>query len=121
MADEYHRVFVRIEGEEKHIMIHTTDLKHGLQSMWLSDMDKGWTLLESRLPALMAEAMEKHEADKARALALATAEYLERHPPTPANPLKAFIGRNYGWVAGILALIMVLRPDLVKHLGVFLF
>jgi NADPH-dependent ferric siderophore reductase len=121
MADEYHRVFVRIEGEEKHIMIHTTDLKHGLQSMWLSDMDKGWTLLESRLPALMAEAMEKHEADKARALALATAEYLERHPPTPANPLKAFIGRNYAWVAGILALVMFLRPDLIRHLGVFLF
>ena len=121
MADDYHRVFVRIDGEEKHIMINTTDLKHGLQSMWLDDMDRGWTLLESRLPALMAEAMEKHEADKARALALATAEYLERHPPTPANPLKEFIGRNYVWVAALVILVMVLRPDLIKHVGMFLF
>jgi hypothetical protein len=121
MADEYHRVFVRIDGEEKHIMIHTTDLKHGMQSMWLDDMDRGWTLLESRLPALMATAMERHEADKARALALATAEYLERHPPVPANPLKDFIARNYVWVAAIITLVMVLRPDLVKHLGMFLF
>lgn len=121
MLEDYHRVFIRIDGEEKPVMMSTTDLKIGLQSMWLSDMDKGWTLLESRLPALMAQAMEKHEADKARALAIATAEYLDRHPPVPVNPLKDFIGRNYVWVACIVILVMVLRPDLVKHLGMFLF
>jgi len=121
MADDFHRVFVKIDGEEKPILINTTDLKHGLQSTWIADMDKGWMLLESRLPALMAQAMEKHEQDKARALEIATAEYLDRHPPVPSNPLKDFILRNYAWVLGIVMLVMILRPDLVKHAGMFLF
>jgi hypothetical protein len=121
MADDFHRVDVVIDGAEKRIQMSKADLRMGLQSMWLDDMSKGWELLESRLPALMAAAMEKHEEDKARALEKATAEYLERHPPVPANPLKDFIGRNYAWVAGIVVLIMILRPDLVKHVGMFLF
>ncbi len=58
MADDYHRVFVRIDGEEKPVMMSTTDLKIGLQSMWLSDMDKGWMLLEGRMPDLMTKAMK---------------------------------------------------------------
>jgi hypothetical protein len=121
MIDDYHRVDVVIDGKESRIQMSKSDLKHGLQTMWLDDMSTGWTELERRLPALMAAAMERHEEDKARALAKATAEYLERHPPVPNNPLKDFIGRNYAWVAGIVVLIMILRPDLVKHVGMFLF
>jgi hypothetical protein len=121
MADDFYRVFVKIDGEEKPILINTTDLKHGMQSMWLNDMDKGWTLLESRLPALMAAAMEKHEQDRARVMELAAAEYLDRHPPVPVNPLKAFIARNYAWVVCIVLLVIILRPDLMKHMATFLF
>lgn len=64
MADDYHRVYARIDGEEKPIMVSTTDLKSGLQSMWLSDMDQGWKLLEGRMPDLMTKAMEAYDARK---------------------------------------------------------
>jgi hypothetical protein len=118
MAEDFHRVDVVIDGIEKRIQMSKPDLKHGLQSMWLDDMDTGWKLLESRMPGLMAAAMEKHEAEKARALQLATAEYLDRHPPQPVNPIKAFIGRNWGWVTAIAVIVGLLRPEWIKFIFV---
>ncbi len=45
----------------------------------------------------------------------------ERLGVTTANPLKAFIGRNWGWVAAIVILVIVLRPELAGHAISFLF
>ncbi len=98
-------------------MVSTTDLKIGLQSMWLSDMDKGWTLLESRLPDVMTRAMKAYEAEKEEA----ERKLKEKLGVTTANPLKAFIGRNWGWVAAIVTLVIVLRPELAGHAISFLF
>lgn len=117
MADDYHRVFMRIDGEEKPVMVSTTDLKVGLQSMWLNDMDKGWTLLESRLPDLMTKAMKTYEADKEEA----ERKLKEKLGVTASNPLKAFIARNWGWVAAIVVLVIFLRPELAGHAISFLF
>jgi len=98
-------------------MVSTTDLKIGLQSMWLSDMDKGWTLLESRLPDLMTKAMKAYEVEKEEA----ERKLKEKLGVTTASPLKAFIGRNWGWVAAIVILVIVLRPELAGHAISFLF
>jgi len=117
MADDYYRVFIKIDGEEKAVQMSATDLKLGLQSMWLSDMDKGWTLLESRLPGLMTQAMKAYEAEKEEA----ERKVLEKHGVNKVNPLRAFIARNWGWAVTIVVLVMLLRPDLGKHLIGFVF
>ncbi len=117
MADEYVRVFIKIDGEEKPVHMSMTDLKLGLQPTWLGDMDSGWKLLESRLPALMTAAMKAYEADKEEA----ERKVLEKHGVNKANPLRAFIARNWGWAVTIVILVMLLRPDLGKHLVGFVF
>ena len=117
MQDDYHRVFMRIDGEEKPVMVSTTDLKMGLQSMWLSDMDKGWMLLEGRMPDLMTKAMKAYEIEKEEA----ERKLKEKLGVTASNPLRAFIARNWGWVAGMALLVIVLRPELAGHAISFLF
>ena len=117
MADDYHRVFVRIDGEEKPVMMSTTDLKIGLQSMWLNDMDKGWMLLEGRMPDLMTKAMKAYEVEKEES----ERKLKEKLGVTGGNPLRAFIARNWGWVAGMALLVIVLRPELAGAALNFLF
>lgn len=117
MADDYHRVFMRIDGEEKPVMVSTTDLKIGLQSMWLNDMDKGWSLLESRMPDLMTRAMKAYEIEKEES----ERKLKEKLGVTGGSPLKAFIARNWGWVASIVVLVVVLKPELAGHAISFLF
>lgn len=117
MADDYHRVFIKIDGEEKAIHMSTADLKQSLQSMWLSDMDSGWKLLEGRMPDIVTKAMKAYEAEKEEA----ERKVLEKHGVNKVNPLRAFIARNWGWVAAMVTLILVLRPELGRHLVAFVF
>lgn len=117
MADDYHRVFIKIDGEEKPVMMSTTDIKLGLQSMWLSDMDKGWSLLESRMPAIVLSSMKAYEAEKEET----ERKLKEKLGVTGGNPMKAFVARNWGWVAGIVTIVMVLRPDMAGAAVSFLF
>lgn len=108
---------MRIDGEEKPVMVSTTDLKVGLQSMWLSDMDKGWMLLEGRMPEIMTKAMKAYEIEKEEA----ERKLKEKLGVTGSNPLKAFIARNWGWVAAMVILVIVLKPELAGHAIAFLF
>ena len=117
MADDFHRVDVVIDGTEKRIQMSKADLRLGLQSMWLDDMDKGWTLLESRMPDLMTRAMKAYEVEKEET----ERKLKERLGVSGQNPLKAFIGRNWAWVATIVALVVILKPELAGHAISFLF
>lgn len=117
MADDYHRVFIRIDGEEKPIMMSRTDLKTGMQSMWLDDMNEGWKLLEGRMPELMMKAMDARDAKKEAE----RKKIMEELGVNKSSPLKMLILRNAAWVAVLVATVIILRPDLAKHLFPFLF
>ena len=117
MADNFHRVDVVIDGAEKRIQMSKADLKLGLQSMWLDDMNEGWKLLEGRLPDLMTKAMKAYEIEKEEA----ERKLKEKLGVGNGNPLRAFIGRNWGWVASMVILVVILKPELAGHALNFLF
>jgi hypothetical protein len=61
---------------------------------------------------MKAYEVEKEEAER---------KLKERLGVTTTNPLRAFIARNWGWAVTIVILVVLLRPDLGKHLVGFVF
>lgn len=109
MTDEFHRVDIEIDGEEKRIKISSADAIRMLQPHWLGDVEKGWQLISSnldhRLPALIAEGIQKHEDAKERERQKIIEEYKAANPEQKIkDQVTDMASGRYGWAIGMLGL-----------------
>lgn len=128
MSDDYHRIDVEIDGEEKRIKISSADTIRMLQPHWLGDVEKGWQLisnnLDHRLPALIAQGIREHETEKEAARQKIIEEYKAAHPEQKLkDQVSDMASGRYGWAMATLgigfailgiALLLVFSP--LRHL-----
>ena len=127
MSDDYHRVDIEIDGEEKRIKVSSSDTIRMLQPHWLSDVEKGWQLisddLERKLPGLISKGIREHETEKEAARLKIIEEYKAANPtPSLKEEVRDMASGRYGWAMGalgigltIIGVAMILNLPVVRN------
>jgi hypothetical protein len=128
VTDDFHRVDIEIDGEEKRIKVSSSDTIRMLQPHWLSDVEKGWQLisddLERKLPGLISRGIREHAEEEEARKQKIIEEYKAANPqPQLKDQVQDMASGRYGWAIaifgvglGILGLSLILNLPIVRNL-----
>lgn len=119
MADgnDLARIWAKVEDREAPVFLSEADLLKVMQPHMTSTCEAAFALVRKEIPSIAKLAVKEFIAEQEEA----ERKLIEKLGVNRVNPLKAFIARNWGWVAAIVVLVIVLRPELAGHAISFLF
>lgn len=128
MTDDYHRIDIEIDSEEKRIKVSEQDMLRMMRPHWLSDAENGWRLFsadfEAKLPGLISRGIREHEDEEETRKQKIIEEYKAANPqPQLKDQVQDMASGRYGWAIaifgvglGILGLALILNLPIVRNL-----
>jgi len=128
VSDDFHRIDIEIDSEEKRIKVSGQDMVRMLQPHWLNDVEKGWQLisndLEQKLPGLISKGIRENAAEEEARKQKIIDEYKAQNPtPQLKDQVQDMASGRYGWAIAIfgiglsiLGLALILNLPIVRNL-----